>query len=420
MSDLPPEQCALPCHGNLQLPSGAEEVRRGDAPSGRVHLLTVPATEQRETRDTRKRFRKPKLPRLSCRHDADTGEWVTPEHTRDCRAVDCEGCRPCGKDHCALFGSCPNHVDTAAGVFTCPSCIGECRSLVAENVTLASLVEAEVQHARVTSAVLNLAGPSADVENWELRRARAAAADEARGWCDFPMLYLYDVDDTHHPVAVFARWERNLRREYEMPRAATEDTVWPMPHHQERDVMSRSAAFFDVMLDGRFAHDEPFEEFFRAMRRLHTYLESVLSDSRKPETGAPCPSCADELHGTDQSAPRLEKHHVDHDKSGASDEWVCPRNTTHRWQEADYRLRVAGDYLAHATTLTADQIHEQYGIPAGTVRRWANVQRVFRGGEYVEQPAMIRTAGRTPTGVKTYHVDEVLNVHRSKTKGETA
>jgi hypothetical protein len=104
------------------------------------------------------------------------------------------------------------------------------------------------------------------------------------------------------------------------------------------------------------------------------------------------------------------KRHDEGDRTGASDTWVCPDDPDHWWKEADYRLRVAGDYLAHAEQLTADLIQIQYGIPAGTIRRWANVTRKFVDGEYVESPPLIRPVGRMPSGARLYDVKETLAV----------
>jgi hypothetical protein len=383
---------------------------RGVEPAGHRHLLTEPSDKQHEIREHRPHARRPKGKPGDCHHDPVSGDWVTPEHVRDCDDAGCAGCRPCGKDHCALFGSCPNHVNVDVGIVTCPAHIGEARSVVGDIETLTALVYLELEFSSATSEVVNLAGPVADIDQLDARRDLITRRDTYRGWCDFPRLSLFDVDD-RHPVAVFARWERQLRVEYEQGDPGTgESERWPLPHKEERDLLARSATYFRRMLDGRFPHDEPFEPFLRDMRRLRGYLEEVLSDSHRPDLGVPCPKCAEQIDGTEK-APRLAKRHSDADRSGASDRWVCPDYPDdHWWREADYRLRVGGDYLAHADRLTADQIAQQYGIPAGTIRRWANVTRRLVDGEWVESPALIRPAGRTPNGVRTYDVREVLNL----------
>jgi hypothetical protein len=410
MSDLPPEQCALPCHRNESLPPGVDpEVVRGVQPVGRRHALTAPAAEQHETQEVRPHARRPRVKPTDCRHDEATGEWLTREHVRDCDSHACEGCKPCPQDHCALFGSCPNHVNADVGIITCPAHIGEARGVVADIVELAVLVDAELVHASVGSEVATVAGPVADVDQLDARRDFIGRGYDSRGWCDWPRLPLFD--DVRHPVSVFARWERDLRREYEQPDVDHDDAVWPRAHVEQRHMLAQTADYFHRMLKDRFPHDEPFENFLRDMRQLRGYLEEILSDSRRPDMGVPCPKCVAALEGTDVKAPRLTKRHADADRTGASDRWVCPDYPDdHWWREADYRLRVAGDYLAHADRLTADQMAQQYGIPAGTIRRWANVTRRLVDGEWVESPASIRPAGRTPNGVRLYDVREVLNL----------
>jgi hypothetical protein len=434
MSDLPPEQCALPCHRNESLPAGADpEVVRGVTPIGVVHPLTAPAASQHDTRVSRPRARRPKANVSDCRIDRETGVWVTREHTRDCRSSGCEGCRPCSEDHCGLFGSCPHHVNVDVGIITCPAHIGEVKDLVADIVELTTLVHAELEHSSVSSEIANLAGPVVDIDQLDGRRRVIVNRDDDRGWCSFPRLELL-IDDIHHPVAVFARWERDLRAEYGQADPDTgESERWPLPHRVERDLLARSAAYFLRMLEGRFPHDEQFETFARDMRRLRGYLEEVLSDSRRPDTGVPCPKCAEALDGTDQKAPGLQKRHDDSTKTmrdrdgqeipdNTRDRWVCPDfPAEHWWTEADYRLRVAGDYLAYAENLTADLIQMQYGIPAGTVRRWANTSRRFVGGEWVEQPAQLRSVGRTEHGVRQYAVKDVLELRdKHQRQGATA
>jgi hypothetical protein len=420
MSDLPPDQCALPCHLGVALPEGAEpEVRRGVEPVGVRFPLTLAASVQHEAPDTRVRTRRPKLSLTACRYDDESGDWVTREHVRDCHSHACEGCKPCQKDHCALYGTCPNHVDADAGLHTCPSCIGEVRSLVSEIVELTTLVYLELEHAGVNSEAAVISGPVADPDQLDARRSFVTRRDDYRGWCDFPRLSLFDMDDAHHPAAVFGQWERDLRREYEQAPRGDDDAMWPLPHTTEADMLTRSATYFDTMMAGRFPHDEPFEAFAKAIRRVRNHLEVVISDSRRPEMGAPCPTCAARLEDTDHRAPRLVKRHDEGDRTGASDTWVCPDDPDHWWKEADYRLRVAGDYLAHAEQLTADLIQIQYGIPAGTIRRWANVTRKFVDGEYVESPPLIRPVGRMPSGARLYDVKETLAV-RDRQAGNIA
>lgn len=410
MSDLPPDQCALPCHRDESLPTGLDpEVVRGVEPAGHRRRLTAAAVDQHDTREARPHARRPRVKVTDCRHDEATGEWLTCDHVRDCDSNRCEGCKPCGADHCALFGACPNHVNVDVGIITCPAHIGEAKGVVADIVELAVLVDAELEHVSVHSEVATVAGPVADLDQLDARRAFIHQRYDGRGWCDWPRLPVFD--DVRHPVSVFARWERDLRREYEQPDVDHDDTVWPRAHVEQRTPLTQTADYFQRMLKGRFPHDEPFEAFLRDMRQLRGYLEEILSDSRRPDMGVPCPKCVEQLEGSDAKAPRLVKRHDDSDRTGASDTWQCPDYPSeHWWKEADYRLRVGADYLAYAPRLTADLIHTQYGIPAGTIRWWANPPRRLVDGEWVEQPPLIRPVGRTPTGVHLYDVAEVLSL----------
>lgn len=381
MSDLPPDQCALPCHRDESLPAGADpEVRRGVDPSGT--RIWPPLEPVRQERDTRVRPKRPK-PLQGCRWDAGLEEWVTREHVRDCDYRACRGCKPCGGRHCAMRGRCPNHVDPP--LRTCPQCIGVFRTTVGEVETLTTLVWEELPHSAVGSEVVNLAGPVAAPEQvdarrrWEEDRGHWTRTGGIRGWCDYPRRV--DDDDELHPTAVFNRWEGKLRDVYGPPA-----TLFP--------TLTSSAAYIRGLLDNTsFPHDDVFEDVSGDILRVRTHLENVLSDSRQPDQGAPCPTCAVniQLAREDRKAPRLELRHGhwcdnpdckrQHDEKGVTDEWVCPVDGSHRWKEADYRLRVAGEYLERAGALTASQMHAQWGIRPSTLRTWAERGQVKRRGK---------------------------------------
>lgn len=437
MSDLPPDQCALPCHGNANLPAGFEpEVRRGVDPTGFATSLTPPAAEQHEERDTRPRPVKPKRPKTACRYVGD--EWVTPEHEHGCDDRGCDGCKPCEHDHCALFG-CPQHVNVDVGIITCPSCIGEFRDTVHEVEALTTLVSVELEHAaaieqpvtgplapiwtfRDITDIATLAGPYAAPDQVDAR-------ETARGWCEWPRII--------HPLDVLDRIERDLRVEYEQQPTDEDEAQWPMPHTVQVNVLTRTCAYLIRMLEGRFPHDEPFERTFRELKKLRVHLEGVLSDSRKPETGVQCPTCAAGLAGRKAPPlrkryghwcedPNCEREHVSvvTGKDGivrpdtSKDEWVCPVNRDHVWSDEDYRKFVAGAYLAHAERLTARQINEQYDIPQGTIRRWSSTTRREVDGEHVDVAPKLRPAGKTQRGVLLYRVADVLAL-RARESGRT-
>lgn len=314
----------------------------------------------------------------TCHYDAERG-WLSPEHLRDCDERDCAGCKPCGKSHCDLMGRCPNHVEQAAGIFTCPSCIGAVKRRVRTIVERYAELPEEIEAKGIDSEALNLHGPAATAEQLAARRRY----DDTRGWCDFPRTLA--ADDPHHPYAVLGRWDMAIRESYGPP---TDLFV----------TLTRAADYLTGPVIEKFAHTSEFEEFAHDVSRCLTHLETVLSDSREPEKGAPCPTCRDELPpGT---APRLRKRYGA-DVTGKDDTWHCPRNPAHWWSHVDYRARVDGDYLEHAETLTASQMHEAHGIKPGTLRQWAN-----RG--------VVDKRGRNEQGQQLYDVRQA-----KKAQGDT-
>lgn len=314
----------------------------------------------------------------SCTYDAEQG-WLTVEHLRDCKAPDCAGCRPCPKSHCDLMARCANHVEQGAGIFTCPSCIGKVRRHVRQIVERYSELPAEVEVKGVDSEALNLHGPAASAEQLAARRRW----EGDRGWCDFPRTLA--EDDPHHPYAVLGRWDMAIRESYG---PATDLFV----------TVSRAADYLGGPVLDTFAHTSEFEDFAHDVSRCLTHLEQVLSDSREPEKGAPCPTCRDE--GTAYGARRLRKRYGA-DVDGKHDTWHCPTNAAHWWSDADYRMRVDGDYLLHAHALTASQMHEAHGIKPGTLRQWA-----LRGS--------VGKRGRNAQGQQLYDVRQAIEA-----KGDT-
>lgn len=295
----------------------------------------------------------------TCRYDDTRGWLLRDQHDPGCDTSECTGCRPCTHDpdgtpvrHCTnLRGTrgCTSHL--GAEPLTCPRCIHDTRADIRLIVGLSQLMLSEAQHAGINSEAAYLAGPAADPGAWTQRRIEAARHGA----------YLAEMEpeDPHHPYLVLGRWELMLAEDY---------------GHDRRDpiTIETAAAYLDSLLSRMAQSDtQDWPLFASEMRTCRAHLETVLHNSRRPEQGAPCPSCP-------PPAPRLVKRYADHDTTGASDTWSCHNN--HTWKEADYRLRIGGTYRQHAAELTADDIHATYGVPAGTVRRWAAEGSVAKAG----------------------------------------
>lgn len=318
--------------------------------------------------------------------------WLSPEHLRACTDAGCPGCRPCGKGHCALRGRCAAHVEHAAGIFTCPSCIGSVRADIAAVVELyASAMPVEAYAAGVESEAFNLIGPAASVDQFAARRQYD---DAARGWCEFP-----PSNDPHHPYVVLGGWDMAMREVYG-------------PYTDLFVSVTGAADYLTGLLEGAFPHTREFEEFAHDVARCRTHLEVVAHDSRAPEQGARCPRCADERE--DGKGPRLRKRYAEGRdepaRAGERDTWHCPDVAAHWWTERDYRNRVEREFVKHAPALPVRELSDRCGVPASTIRRWAARTTRKIDDEWVEIPPKIKPVGRSDDGRKTYAVADVLRL----------
>lgn len=337
--------------------------------------------------------------------------WMTPEHRIGCRDADCQGCRPCPESHCELHGRCPNHVERGAGIFTCPRCIGKVKRTVREIGTRYAELPDEYEFAGVDSEVLNMHGPAADPSVWAERRRRLVEVYAERGWCDYPRHGALAPDDEQHPYAVLSRWDQAIRESYG-------------PQTDLFVTVSSAVTYLTGEVMDRFAHTQEFEDFARETRACLSHLEDVLALSARPETGAPCPACTEELakrrmHCPDDScdecrerAPRLVKRLAEHHPrikpakvcavancrtcAGDNDSWHCPRDPAHHWDNVSYRGRVDREYVDHADTLTADQAAERFGIKASVIRVWGSRE-------------LVRKVGKDANGITLYAVEDIAS-----------
>lgn len=310
-----------------------------------------------------------------CHFDNDRG-WLTPEHVRDCTDRGCRGCKPCGKSHCGMRDRCGNHVEQHAGIFTCPSCIGKTRRQVKRIAERYAELPDEYDFEGVDSEVVNLHGPAASPEQYAERKRRLLKVYEGQGWCEFPKHHLV-TSDPHHPYGVLGRWDIAIRESYNQP---TDLFV----------TVSRAVDYLAGDILDTFAHTQEFEDFARDINACLTHLEDVLALSKRPEQGAPCPTCR--AASEDRKAPRLLKRYGNA-TDGSEDTWHCPREAAHWWSHRDYRNRVDSDFLDHATELTASQMHERYSIKPGTLRKWAERGHVKKRGLNAQGQQLYDVAG---------------------------
>jgi hypothetical protein len=376
---------------------------------------------------TRRLLSAEKLPKATCRYDADLG-WVTREHLRDCTNITCLGCKPCGDDHCGLRG-CAHHVNHSADLWTCPSCIGNTRADLAHIEQLYALVDTDVDlragqtaylsllldqatESGAGSEAFNLIGPAAAPEQYSEKRNRLRALYERRGWCDWPRHDGFLENDTHHPYAVLGRWDLELRERYG-------------PYTDLFTTVTSAAAFLRKLLEGPFPHQDLFEQFAAEVRRCREHLEQVTQNDRKPEQGRHCPRCI-EANGR---GPRLQKRYAVHpglppgmrcgakDLSqgrtmdcricdGDNDTWHCIDNPDHWWTERDYRERVATDYVEHATELPAAELADRVGVPLSTIRKWA-AREWDKAAKVWHEPLLV-SRRRGADGRKLYPVAQAL------------
>lgn len=337
----------------------------------------------------------------ACRYVKNTGYFL-PSHLPTCVDNTCPGCEPCTHDnqgnpvrHCEARDSCTSHLQPEE-TKTCARCVGRTRRDLQQIEELTAHAYLEAIAAGVDSEAAALTGPAVDQVQWDRRKTkiRLALLRLPADKLPDPALLERYRDDRHHPYAVLARWEHTYRHAYGQPTTL-------------RSTLSSARKYLDGMLD-TIAQDpnEDFPQFASEIARCRAHLEATIADSRKPERGAPCPLCPEDLTADPPiRKPRLIRRYGhwcaredcrrEHDATGASDHWICPNNDDHRWTEAEYRLRIGQDHLDHAPALTATQIEERYGIKAGTIRSWAS-----------ETKRLVHKRGRDASGRQLYDVND--------------
>lgn len=324
---------------------------------------------------------------VSCRYDKEHG-YLLRQHWPACRTIGCAGCLPCETDeegavrHCTARKGCTGHLRDDQD-HTCTRCVSRVRADLTAIESETVLMSQEAVAQGVDSEAMSLAGPTADPHTFEDRRIMATreawAVFETTGdeW-RFTRAYAAVPEwDDLHPLGLLSRYEMMLREDYG-------------PATTLRITMSRAVDYISSVLD-RMAQDDgqDFPAFAREVRRCRQHLEAVRRDSRRPQRGAPCWLCEptdqcpedcekDHEHDYVGKQPHLQlrrghwcekddcpkahlhgpceptcdqEHHTNNCKADCGvqhghdygDRWVCPKDSSHRWSDVDYRKGVAAD-----------------------------------------------------------------------------
>lgn len=341
---------------------------------------------------------------------SDQTRVLAGRHIRDCNASGCEGCQPCTERHCLSCGM--NHAQV-----TCPGCLDDARTDLFNIGLLVSRIEREAPHRSVESEAAMLAGPAANPEAWRnnamsILRGRLCGCKPNDCYDDQPMPlepmcakckhlscqvirgdvyrcpgkvnYLEDCRDEQHPLWVLGTWEQLWRLELEQDADRPDANRLSTVRLTNTALITLAAGYLDRLMSLMSTRMEPpFVDFARDLAGCRSHLEDVLHDSRKPETGAPCPLCEkplEHVYGAEED----------------DDEWVCPRASCgQRYSEGDYRAKVTATYRTKAVSLTASDLRAEYRVSESSVRTWA-------------QRGQVRKRGKDGQGRMRYDVEDVL------------
>lgn len=333
--------------------------------------------------------------------------WALDSHIPACTDRGCTGCTPCTHDdngnpvrHCQHRDYCTTHL--RPGEHACPRCVGKVRGNLDYILTSTAVLAAEAIVAGVDSEALNLSGPYANVVLARWHRVNTARTGGV----------LEETDWTHAGVAL-GEWESIVR-----------ELLGHDASLLVSDTLSATVSYLSWVLTDLARseeHQDTLSALATAISELRNHIDAVLHDSRAPEKGAPCFTCA--LKAPAAAAddpvrvPRLFKQHShwctrdscdkEHDTTGVRDRWVCEKDESHRFTEGEYRLQVERDRIRHSDHLSAADMLERTGVPAGTVRRWAAHTRRRVDGEWVELDPLLRPVGKADNGRLLYRVADV-------------
>jgi hypothetical protein len=319
---------------------------------------------------------------MSCYHAGrDQPRMVRKRHDEDCPEarwrpplvmVECDGCQECTEPHCLVQwhgerGDCETHAESV-----CPSCLGKVREHVEEIVRLSGLpLVAEVLTKGAASEAADLLGPAADPKQWRQRGdyGHRFDADSRVGWHTHPLSVLgwFDMIVTEH-----------------------------LGHSRTtRITITRAAGYLDRNLHFLAADIEfDFADMANTLADCRGHLERVLHDGEQVERGAPCLKCGTrvvrQLDKDGRVSYRCER---------------CREDIT----DSGYLFAQKAQRLKDADRLTADDMAARTGVPAGTIRRWANVRNI----EGIDYEPLFKSPSRNGMGHKVYRVSDVEAVRDS-------
>jgi hypothetical protein len=310
---------------------------------------------------------------------------VTHEHGRDCNASGCEGCKPCGEDHCR----CGRHLRNTEPL-TCAKCVGNVRTHLKRIEGLCRLAPLAATEAGTGSAAMVLASPVPEHSTHAARRTWAYKGGLCRcvhcpddqpalpgpvckksltcvhhvcrkaTWrptCPGLVDWLEYADDERHPLWVLGSWDMLITEHLEHDRT-------------DRVTIASAVKYLDANLT-YLAQDRDFafDELAREIRGCTEHVEQVMCVADYQQRGAPCPAC----RAAGRPAKSLERQYAPGQEDDTHDEWKCPTKACGKNYEPDeYGRTVYVDYLSNADRLTAAQMLAQYRVAEGTLRRWAN------------------------------------------------
>lgn len=328
----------------------------------------------------------------------DHPRYVRHRHTDECADPEqCSGCQPCTEDHCTRCGR-----EHSAHV--CPSCLADVRADLTEIRRLCGDLLTEAARRGVDSEAMNLLGPVPHPEARGHAEASYRAGRLPEGWLetgahgdDCPLLRNEACTGCKsanlHPLTVAWWWNECYREALGHPDTpALRPPISAGRTYDPGFGIRGLLRYLDTHLDRCATTDDvPFADFARDLQHCRAHLERVLHDGEQVELGAPCMKC-----GT-----RVQRSTADNGTVTFS----CPR-CRETVSEQGYRLAVKSEYIEKADTLSADDMAIRTGVPAGTIRRWANTRRV----DGVDHDPLFRACARNGQGRKVYRVADVERI----------